>query len=474
MYQIKRFNIKYKILDKSVEYKISNEEEKELLNDKTNKIKKILREKGKYKFGYGPLFEILYVKYEKRLKHVLNFNEDLDIIYYPIMPDFTENEKDYNLANSYKCSGDKKYDEIYANTINYSLAKKDIDMKQKIKIEFPYLVEKIRSLFKCLKKDGKFLTSFLYGFDSNNIKLLHILLLLFKKIILIHNKIYCYDFNPKINISEYDKLINNISNLEIKRIINLDDLSRHQINYYKLLYDIYKSFDEEKWEIFTEKLYNYYLRSIPKYNKNDPIELYLFEKFNVNTVSGEKLVTPIKSPEGDFIRKLISKNKLNKCLEIGMEHGIITMYILLALQDIKNKNKQLISIDPYQSTQWSNYGINLVKSIGLGKYHKLLENKTTNILPKMLENKDKFDFIIINNWHTFDTSVLEFYYSSLILNTNGYIIIMNILYPGLNKLVKYLENNYKHFMRIYPAPNDFAVFQKLKEDDRDNNFYVNF
>jgi hypothetical protein len=29
-------------------------------------------------------------------------------------------------------------------------------------------------------------------------------------------------------------------------------------------------------------------------------------------------------------------------------------------------------------------------------------------------------------------------------------------------------------MRIYPAPNDFAVFQKLKEDDRDNNFYVNF
>jgi len=123
-----------------------------------------------------------------------------------------------------------------------------------------------------------------------------------------------------------------------------------------------------------------------------------------------------------------------------MAFGVSSFYIL-STNDIVN----LISIDPFQNTQWNNYGIKLLKELNLYDRHKLLLKKSHIGLP-LLFNKygpKSFDFIFIDGWHTFDYTLLDFYYSDKLLKINGIIIIDDALHKGVNKCTRFINNNYK-------------------------------
>ena len=122
--------------------------------------------------------------------------------------------------------------------------------------------------------------------------------------------------------------------------------------------------------------------------------------------NGEKLTAGINSEEGYFMYDLVKQNNFKNCLEIGMANGLSSLYICQALKEI-NKEGSLISIDPFQSTQWKNQGIENIKRAGLDKHSAVLEEKDYIILPKILSgilrNKaELFDFIFIDGDHRFD------------------------------------------------------------------------
>lgn len=472
MYQIKRFKFNYKINDKPKEYEIKDFDKINNNHDLANKLK----------VENKPIFNgILYSYFNEIILKIFKVSEK-EVIDYPVLPEFIDyNENLYDneniiLKNYYKCPGDKKYDLIISILMNYTIIK-DKNNAERVKLEYDYNIEKIRSVFNCLNKGGELFIHF-FNFDSRNIKLLHILLLLFEKIVLIHDVLYCLEFNPKINSKKFEDLISNIDKLSFSPTINLSDLNQYQNHFVKLLLDIINNFNNKKYKEFSNNIYDYFLKYNEKfkYNNKDPLDLYLFENFKINTVSdGKKIHSAIKPEEGKFLQNIIISNNLSKCLEIGMAFGISAMYITLALKNIKSQeNKSLISIDPNQSTQWKNSGVNLLKSIKTNKMHKLYEDKSYNILPLLLKENKKFDFIFIDGWHTFDYTLLDFFYASLLLEINGYIIIDDALHSGVNKCVKYIETNYKHFVRIYPSPNTVAVFKKLKDDDRDWNYHREF
>ena len=76
------------------------------------------------------------------------------------------------------------------------------------------------------------------------------------------------------------------------------------------------------------------------------IKKHLINYFNLIFLNKKsvKIHSNIKKQEGDFIEETITKFSLKKCLEIGMAFGISALYIL------QNKNTNLLSIDPFQST----------------------------------------------------------------------------------------------------------------------------
>ena len=70
----------------------------------------------------------------------------------------------------------------------------------------------------------------------------------------------------------------------------------------------------------------------------------------------------------------------------------------------------LTSIDPFQKTQWNSNGLKLLTNSKLINRHNLIE-KSYEALPELLkDNKNKFDFIFIDGWHTFDYTLIDFFY----------------------------------------------------------------
>jgi predicted O-methyltransferase YrrM len=211
-------------------------------------------------------------------------------------------------------------------------------------------------------------------------------------------------------------------------------------------------------------------------NKIEQLIIKIYKEWKVYDKDNNeyKLTGSIKRNEGELLKKIIIETKSKKCLEIGLAYGLSTLYILLGLNEInKNGDYKLTSIDPNQLTQWHGVGINNVEKVEEKSHHKLIKGKSYNVLPKLLNLKKKYDLIFIDGWHTFDFTLIDFFYSDLMLKIGGYIVVDDKRHKGVNKFHQYVITNYKHY-KYYDINETMGVYQKLSEDKRDWNFHNNF
>ena len=195
-----------------------------------------------------------------------------------------------------------------------------------------------------------------------------------------------------------------------------------------------------------------------------------------------QLHSNINIHEGNYLFNIVVNKKMTRLLEVGFAYGISAIFMTEGLKNnkFKNKNKnekyQLVSIDPNQSTQWHNLGLNNLKKMNSLDFHKLYEKKSLNILPYLLKEKNKqYDLIFIDGWHTFDYALVDLFYSTFLIKKNGYLILDDALHPGISKLIKYIDTNYMGFLqKIKNGPKTFGVYVKKGEDDRKWNYHKDF
>jgi len=198
------------------------------------------------------------------------------------------------------------------------------------------------------------------------------------------------------------------------------------------------------------------------------------------TINGDKLTSAINPFEGMFMYEIIKANKFNQCMEVGMANGLSTLYICQALKEL-NTDGFCISIDPYQDIQWKNAAKLHIEKAGLNKYSHHISGKSLIAMPKILEdvlngNIKPFDFILIDGWHTFDYTLVDFFYADQLLRIGGVIMLDDMQHPGVKQCVEYITKNYTHF-KLYTGPNaskTMGMFIKIGTDKRDWNFHKNF
>ena len=105
----------------------------------------------------------------------------------------------------------------------------------------------------------------------------------------------------------------------------------------------------------------------------------------------------------------ILKEKPDVVLEVGMAQGASTLAILTALEQL-GRGGRLVSVDPNQSAGFESQGIYNVERAGLQDRHELIEEPDYTALPRLLQDGLKLDFAYIDGWHTFDYTLLDFWY----------------------------------------------------------------
>lgn len=202
------------------------------------------------------------------------------------------------------------------------------------------------------------------------------------------------------------------------------------------------------------------------------------------TLDGEghehKFIDGVDPIEGKHMYNLVRDNGFQNTLEVGLAMGTSALYLCQAIADHGHGGKH-IAIDPNQSSQYRSIGVTGVNRAGLTSHFELMEAPSYSALPKLLEEqqcgkRDKFDLIFIDGWHTFDYTLVDFFYADLLLAEHGVILLDDIRHRGPGAVFDYIRKNYRHYeyIRDTPCAKTLATFVKVGKDAREWNYHVDF
>lgn len=133
--------------------------------------------------------------------------------------------------------------------------------------------------------------------------------------------------------------------------------------------------------------------------------------------------------ELQLLGELVANSGATNVLEIGMANGSSTVTILRALA---KRGGKLTSIDPFQNAPlvpapggipgYEGAGLRCVKEAGLAASHTLIEELDYLALPALVREKRRFDFILIDGYHSFDYTLVDFFFADLLLSPGGSLV----------------------------------------------------
>jgi predicted O-methyltransferase YrrM len=184
--------------------------------------------------------------------------------------------------------------------------------------------------------------------------------------------------------------------------------------------------------------------------------------------------------EGRHLYDVIFENKFMRTLEVGLAMGASTTWICQAHNDL-GLNGTHISIDPNQLGQYEGIGLHVVASAGVDRHLTHMPFTSYRALPMLLEDviakrREPFEMIFIDGWHTFDYTLVDFFYADLLLAVNGVIVIDDIKHTPVKKTLAFITSNYPNYELIpnTPCSGSMATLRKLDTDKREWNYHKDF
>lgn len=169
-------------------------------------------------------------------------------------------------------------------------------------------------------------------------------------------------------------------------------------------------------------------------------------------VNGTRAMAPagMRREEYDRIKELLATYRPRACLEVGMAHGGSSVVICQALRDFGGQGRHT-AVDPFQSSPqgWRGEGVESVRRAGLEDLFELVEDFDYLALPRLVEQKRRFDFILIDGWHSFDYTLLDLFYADLLLAPGGLLLVHDTGWPAVYKACRFLETH-KPYDRLSP------------------------
>jgi predicted O-methyltransferase YrrM len=148
------------------------------------------------------------------------------------------------------------------------------------------------------------------------------------------------------------------------------------------------------------------------------------------------LGSAISPAEGELLQTLIRQNGCRRTVEVGCAFGLSSLFICDALSVASDPHH--VIIDPFQATEFENQGIRNLERAGF-TFFRLIEEPSELALPSLLRAGEEFDLALIDGYHTFDHTLLDFFFLNRMLKVGGIIVIDDTSMPAVNKAVKYIS-----------------------------------
>src|SRR5208282_394108 len=173
--------------------------------------------------------------------------------------------------------------------------------------------------------------------------------------------------------------------------------------------------------------------------------------------SGEhtKITGYIDQQCGSLLQRVIRELRPAVCVEVGLAFGISTLYILEALAETGGR---LIGMDPAQhDDHWQGGGLHNIDRAGFKSYYEFHEDTSQNTLPWLVKKGQRIQFAFIDGWHTFDHTLVDFFYIDQLLDQGGVVVLDDVGYPSIKRACDFIITN-----------RDYGVYDSVRQQDANN------
>ncbi len=204
----------------------------------------------------------------------------------------------------------------------------------------------------------------------------------------------------------------------------------------------------------------------------------------VDLAGKERKVTgAVPREDALILQEMVRFVKANTTLEVGVAFGLSTLAICEALKEAKSSTDYTdyadspgpdsergiegvrhYGVDPEQNSVHGGAALASLKRAGLDSVFELLEGPSHLMLPKLLEKGVTLDLAFIDGWHTFDYTLLDFFYLDKMLRPGGVTLLHDRSWPSKQKVIQFImtHRRYKELpVRTATKPGFFKWFRRV-------------
>lgn len=190
------------------------------------------------------------------------------------------------------------------------------------------------------------------------------------------------------------------------------------------------------------------------------------------------------------LRDQVARSAPQLAIEIGMANGISTIAILAGLP----AGARLISIDPFQDSQWQGAGRRLVAKSDRANDHTVLAEPDYLALPELLRVGTPVDFAYVDGMHTFDYVSLDAFFVDKLLPVGGLVAFNDCGFRSIHKFLKLFRSHRRYeeidvglapdyrgqnpaitlARRLTGRSNQDRYFRKIEQWEPPHNFFRRF
>jgi predicted O-methyltransferase YrrM len=177
----------------------------------------------------------------------------------------------------------------------------------------------------------------------------------------------------------------------------------------------------------------------------------------------------IPADECELIYRMVEASRAVSAVETGMAFGASSLCIADALSANAGRlgrPARLISIDPAQTSSYGGAGLHLLRRACLDSFVEVIEQPSQLALPGLATSGHRIEFGFIDGWHTFDHTLIDFFYVDWMLEPDGIIVFDDVGYPAIHAVVRFVLANRDYelveALAHAPPPRSIRIRRVLK------------
>ena len=206
-----------------------------------------------------------------------------------------------------------------------------------------------------------------------------------------------------------------------------------------------------------------------------------YERGNLPGESGKPIdcwPAGVTAPAGEHLREVIIREGCARTIETGLGLGLATLWIADGLlSQPEHAALEHVTIDPHQV--WCDHaGVRTVREAGMEPFTRVLLEESCLALPRLLEQKAKFDLAFIDGAHHFDHKYLDVFYALRLVRPGGLVVLDDHWLPATQMILAFFTTNLGIKLEMPDPDHPGARFAYLRVPrqwpQREWNHYVEF